>query len=273
MPFPIRLFCIAVTLAASGHARAQTESFDCVMDPPVTVRLGSAVSGLLDMVSVERGDRVVAGQLVARLNTAVERTTVDLLRVRVESRAAIEAQAARLAYVEGRLGRIRQLATRGVATQDTLEEIEAELTTAKSALQQAETEQALAEKELERAEAALAIREIRSPIDGIVVERRLSGGEYIHQEGHVVTVVRLDPLHVETFLPVERYGAVALGDVARVRPAPPVQGELEAVVAVVDAVFDAASGTFGVRLVLPNPGQNLPGGHRCRVEFDFAQPG
>jgi membrane fusion protein (multidrug efflux system) len=47
----------------------------------------------------------------------------------------------------------------------------------------------------------------------------------------------------------------------------PVGSEREGVVSVVDRVIDAASGTFGVRLELPNPNYELPAGLRCRVRF------
>ena len=36
---------------------------------------------------------------------------------------------------------------------------------------------------------------------------------------------------------------------------------------VVDRVVDAASGTFGVRLELPNPNYALPAGLKCKVRF------
>jgi hypothetical protein len=39
-------------------------------------------------------------------------------------------------------------------------------------------------------------------------------------------------------------------------------------VKLIDRVFDAASGTFGLRLELPNPGNRLPAGLRCRIQFD-----
>jgi hypothetical protein len=55
-----------------------------------------------------------------------------------------------------------------------------------------------------------------------------------------------------------------------VHPAPPIDNTYTATVSVVDHVFDPASGTFGVRLALPNPGNVLPGGQRCKVTFDFA---
>jgi len=38
-------------------------------------------------------------------------------------------------------------------------------------------------------------------------------------------------------------------------------------VTVVDKVMDAASGTFGVRLALPNPDLALPAGLKCKIRF------
>ena len=36
---------------------------------------------------------------------------------------------------------------------------------------------------------------------------------------------------------------------------------------IVDKVVDSASGTFGVRLELPNPAGNMPAGVKCKVRF------
>jgi hypothetical protein len=52
-----------------------------------------------------------------------------------------------------------------------------------------------------------------------------------------------------------------------VRPEAPIGGSHQAKVAVVDRVLDASSGTFGVRLELPNADRALPAGARCRVDF------
>jgi len=64
------------------------------------------------------------------------------------------------------------------------------------------------------------------------------------------------------------------GMVADVTPQAPVNGQYQARVTVVDRVFDSASGTFGVRLELPNPDFELPAGLRCEIRFqprdDFA---
>ena len=77
-------------------------------------------------------------------------------------------------------------------------------------------------------------------------------------------------LHVEALLPLEAYRGVRPGMSARVMPEAPVGGTYTAAVTVVDSVVDAASGTFGVRLALPNPEQQVPAGVKCRVVFDLA---
>jgi multidrug efflux pump subunit AcrA (membrane-fusion protein) len=110
---------------------------------------------------------------------------------------------------------------------------------------------------------------IRSPIDGVVVEKRLSAGELIHQEGYIAAVARLDPLHVETFLPVATHGQVRVGTVASVRPAPPTGGSCAATVTVVDRVLDPSSSTYGLRLALPNPDRRPPGDQRRKVGFEM----
>ena len=98
--------------------------------------------------------------------------------------------------------------------------------------------------------------------------RRLIGpGEYVYSQVQIVRIAKIDPLHVEVFLPTELYPSLSVGEEARVRPAEPVGGEYTAKIIAIDNVFDAASDTFGVRLSLPNPGDHLPAGVDCQVEF------
>ncbi len=258
---------LAVLLAVwPWSAWAQAE-IDCLMEPDEVVELGSPVSGLLDAVLVSRGDAVEAGQVVARLNSTVERSTVELLELRANSTSVIDAQKEQLAMIERRHRRISELRQRGVVAEEALDVIEAERIAAQSLLVQAELNRDIAIKELVRARAALGLREIHSPISGIVAERVLTGGEFVGQDDHVLQIVRLDPLKVEAFVPVDMFTKVKVGDRALVRPAPPLAGSHEAVVTVVDRVFDAASGTFVVRLELPNSDGDLPAGHRCELAF------
>lgn len=264
-----RAVLIYVGLMSSSIAAV----FDCVLDPSEVVRLATSSEGIISSMEVGRGSEVSAGQPVAYLASQVEEASLRVLETRAGNLAAINAQKARLRYLEARLERLRSLNSRGMGTLDELQEIEAEAEASRNLLQQAEIEREIAEQELARANIAMETLVLRSPIDGLVTEQARAVGEYLHPESHVVTIVGMDPLHVETFLPVMLYGRITEGDVANVRPAAPVEGIHEAKVIVVDKVFDVSGGSFGVRLSLPNPNTVLPAGHRCVVEFELKEPG
>lgn len=128
------------------------------------------------------------------------------------------------------------------------------------------TNERLAGLELRKATAELARRTIVSPINGVVLERSLSTGEFAKQDP-IVKLAQLDPLRVEVFVPVSLLNKMHVGMEAQVFPESPVNGTYTAKVTVVDRVLDAASGTFGVRLELPNPDYKLPAGLRCKIRF------
>lgn len=258
---------VAAALAAFALASepVHADGFDCLMDPAEVIELGSPVNGLLESVTVDRGDKVKAGDVVARLSSEVQERTVELLRVRANARTVIEAQQRQMVMIEKRYARVEQLRERGIATEDALDQAEVERIAAQSNLFQAELNQQLAERELQRAEAELSQRTIRSPVDGIIEERTLTGGEYVGNDDHILKIVRLDPLNVEAFFPVSLYGSISPGDKAVVRPVAPLQGEYVATVKAINRVFDAASSTFAAVLELPNPDGLLPAGHRCQL--------
>ena len=129
-----------------------------------------------------------------------------------------------------------------------------------------EPEVRLNEFQVKNTEERLAMRTVVSPLNGVVTKRFVSPGEYIGVDP-LLTIARIDTLHVEVIVPVERFGSIAPGMTAEVRPESPVGGAYTARVTIVDKVIDAASGTFGVRLELPNPSLRLPAGLKCRVRF------
>jgi hypothetical protein len=74
-------------------------------------------------------------------------------------------------------------------------------------------------------------------------------------------------LHVEVVLPVSLYGKIKPGQQAFIIPEAPIGGRLKTTVNVIDRVLDAASGTFGVQMLLPNSKGVIPAGMRCKAEF------
>jgi RND family efflux transporter MFP subunit len=258
----------AVALMATPVAAA---TFDCVMDPVLTVKLGSPVISVLSEVMVDRGDLVKKGQIIAKIESAVEQAAVATNEARVASTAEIEAKQATLDQKSAVYKRKLDLQARNVTSAQDVETAQAEFNVTKQELELARLNRQMAQLELTRLRALLEQRTIRSPIDGIVVQRSLGPGEFVRQDANIVTVASIDPLSVETYLPVRYFGSIKIGDTAIVHPDDPVGGDYQAAVSIVDQVFDAASGTFGVRLNLPNHSNLLPGGLRCHVTFDVPE--
>jgi RND family efflux transporter MFP subunit len=252
-------------------ASAWPATFDCVIDPSLSLKLGSPVPSILEKVEVDRGVFVTSGQVIAQLESAVERATVAANEVRAASTAEIESKQAVLELKKSVLARKISLQRTNFASAQEAETAQAEFNVAQQDVATAQLNRRMAELELHRSRAALELRTIRSPIDGIIVKRALGPGEYVSQEANIMTVARIDPLYVETFLPIAYFSQIKVGETASVRPNDPVGGDRKAVVTIVDEVFDAASGTFGVRLELPNPGHLVPAGLRCRITFDVPQ--
>ncbi|MGB5717330.1 MAG: efflux RND transporter periplasmic adaptor subunit, partial [Gammaproteobacteria bacterium] len=85
-------------------------------------------------------------------------------------------------------------------------------------------------------------------------------------------LAQINPLRVEVVLPVSQFGKIQKGQGALVYPEAGIGGEYESTVSIVDQVLDAASGTFRVRLSLPNPDYALTSGLRCSIEFKDHPP-
>ena len=158
---------------------------------------------------------------MARLESRVEAAAVALDRERAESTSEIEAQEARVGLYKSRLARAAELLQKQIVAEERVEELRADVEVGARELARAETQQRLAELELARSRALFDRRTIRTPISGFVSERALSPGEFVDQEDHIVTVARLDPLHVEAFLPVTLWGQITTGMTAIVHPAAP----------------------------------------------------
>ncbi len=265
--FLIRLHLLALPFAVAAAPVAQSATFDCLIEPRLKLELAAPIAGVLEEVLVDRGDRVRKGDIVARLDSAIEEATVALDKARAASEAAIASRSARVAFLTLKRDRIRQLQSRGVSPQAQLDEVAADLAVATADLAEARDQRNIASLEYDRSVAILNQRSIRSPIDGLVVERKLAAGEYAYEQAPILVVAEVDPLNVEVYLPITFFPKIRTGMIASVRPADPIGGEYPAAVETVDTVFDARSGTFGVRLKLPNPGYRIPAGLRCEVEF------
>lgn len=256
---------LPAVFAPSAAAQALS-GFDCLIEPNAVIEVGTSENGVLAELGVQRGDVIKKGQELARLESKVEQLAVQLARARAEMQAEVESSRMNVDYLDRQSKRIDEMVKKQALPSQEKDRAETELALAKFQLQQSGENRRVAEIELERAMEALARRTIRSPINGVVMERLISPGELV-DERPIVKVAEIVPLRVEVILPVEHYKAVELGMKAEVTPWIPGLGPREATVVTVDAVVDAASNTFGVQLELPNEDRGIPGGIRCDISF------
>ena len=250
--------------AVHEQGRAQ---FDCVIEPSEIVDVGSAVAGVIENIAFDRSDLVEKGQAVARLESGLEQASLELASVRSKLTTAIEIREANAGFVGRNQSRSRTLFNESAISGRDMDQLETERRLAELQVRQEKDNQRLAGLELRRAREALDRRRIRSPIDGVVVERYKSVGEYV-EDTPVMRIAQLNPLHIETIVPAEMIRDIGVGMQATVTPI--IDGEAPYVAKVVriDRVADAATGTFGVRLSLDNADYSIPSGLRCQLAFD-----
>ena len=119
-----------------------------------------------------------------------------------------------------------------------------------------------------RIQAQLSQREIRSTIDGVVVEVRKDRGEFVSPSDPVVArIVQLDPLLVVFSVPNDRRPDVNRGQSVNMQIG---QSSTTAtgVVEHVSPTADATSQTFRVKVRLPNPDRHWYGGEKSVLLID-----
>lgn len=252
--------------AGSAAAVAAEEPIDCLIEPAQVVDIGSPVIGLIETIQVERADTVERGQVLVELESGAERAAVELARARAGMKGIERAREANVRLGGARERRAKHLFEKKALSLDLREESETAAELARLELQQAREERQLASLQLDQAEELLHRRTITSPVDGVVVERRMAPGERVDEEV-ILRVAQLDPLLVEVTLPSARFGTIRPGTKAAIEPELPGDEVYVATVTLMDRVIDPASGTFGVRLELPNPDSAIPSGLHCRVRF------
>jgi RND family efflux transporter MFP subunit len=253
-----------------GPLLAGAAGYECLVEPSQTVELRTAVDGLIDKVHVDRADRVRKGQPLVELQSRAEKVALDSARFRAQMTGQIVTARSRVDYAQKKFARAEQLRREQMVSAQAADEASAELSLAQAELQAAIENRDLARIEHERAVEQYALRTLSSPFDGVVVERLLNPGDLAESGSGrraVLLLAQVDLLRVDVALPDNLYGKVRAGDRMVVNLRGP-GGRYPAKVRFADRVVDAASGTFMVRLELPNDGGRIPSGIRCMADFD-----
>lgn len=163
---------LRVTVSATGK-----------LAPINQVDVGSELSGTIEAVLVDDNDRVSKGQVLARLDVAKLRDQIAKSKAVIASAEAKVLQTvATVKEARANLGRLRQVAklSGGKVPAPT------ELETAEATVERAIADEASARAAVEEARATLRTNEtdlakasIRSPIDGVVLQRKVEPGQTV----------------------------------------------------------------------------------------------
>jgi RND family efflux transporter MFP subunit len=256
---------LVLALGPSAGIAAEPPS-QCLIEPHQKLDIKSPLSAQIAAVHVERGAFVRKGQLLVSLDAEVEQASLAVASYRAVMEGQIQSAESRLANARDKLKRREELRVENFISAQDRDDSAAEARIAEADLLEAKDNRELAKLEAKRLAASVNRYSIVSPINGVVTDRLQNPGE-LAQSGDaanaIVKLAQIDPLRVDVVLPVARYGAVKVGAVVEIKTEAPLSGTYRATVRVVDRVIDSASGTFRVRLELPNPRGDVPAGVKC----------
>lgn len=209
-------------------------------------RLSSAVSGLIERVAVDAGDRVSEGDLLIALED--ETATFD----RNESRAALNEAKVRVAEAQRRLDEALALGAGSNIAATEVRSREAELAVARASV-------ARLQARLGRLQVDLDRHSVRAPFSGVVSQRAVDLGEWVVPGDELMTLVDTNNLRLDFAVPQSVYSRISDQSRLLIQSAAADQDPVEARIAVWVPVTDARARTFLLRAEAPASKTLLPG--------------
>ena len=163
----------------------------------------SRVAGRLADVMVREGDRVTAGQVIARFETIELQAKVN------ERQSALEAARADARWTARDRNDKETLANRNIVSQSAADQARATAENRASMV-------AVAEAQLEVARKNLADAEVRAPFDGVVGERIANQGESLPIDGRIVALLDTSRVEILAQMPAADVVRMKVGQVATV---------------------------------------------------------
>ena len=166
---PVQRGSLTVTVTATGAVQSLTE-----------VKVGTEISGIVETVDVDFNSRVTRGQVLAKVNT-------DKMQAQArQATAALESARADVANAEAAVEDTRRAFERSQALFDRTLVSRSDRDAAEAAFKRAEASRLSAVARVGQAEANLSALDtdlqkayIRSPIDGIVLDRQIDPGQTV----------------------------------------------------------------------------------------------
>lgn len=260
-------FFVLAGAAASVFAAGE---FDCMIEPAQMVELRSPVAGILQEVRTRRGQLVKKGEVLASIESSVERSAAEAARYRAQAQGALLMARNKVAAAREKARRMDELLEEEFVSAQARDDAQAELLLAESELVSAQENSQIAKMEHRQSVDQLNRRVLRSPFDGAVVDQYLHPGSLVDGgEGKkpILKIAQTNPLIVQAILPFSLFPELHVGDTVVVAPEKPFTRNIDARIKTIDRIIDSAAGTFGIQVELDNAKQDLPAGIRCKLRM------
>lgn len=205
-----------------------------------TVQVVPRLAGLVEQVNVSAGDMVRKGQVLAVLSS----------QALSDQRAELFAAQRRLSLARTTYERERTLWQEKISAEQDMLQARSTMEEASIAVQSAQNK--LATLGGASSGSSLTRYELRSPIDGMVTEKRLSPGETVREDSAVFTVSDLSSVWVEAPVPPQDLGTVVTGLPVVVK-ANAFDAQSNAKINYISALVGEQTRNAMARVVLPNP--------------------
>ncbi|MGZ0783212.1 efflux transporter periplasmic adaptor subunit [Pseudomonas sp. TKO26] len=195
------------------------------------VQIASKIPGRLAEVRVNEGDKVLQGQLLARMDTRTleaqrNQAEAEVLRARENLSAAeanVQLRQSEQLLANQELKRSQELFRRGFASQQIIDQQQARLNTGNAAVQAAQAQVAAVKAAVGAAQAQVAQltseiddSSLRAPIDGIIQLRLAEPGEVLGAGGRVLLLIDPNDQYMNLYLPASVTGRLTVGDESRI---------------------------------------------------------
>ncbi|WP_165073342.1 efflux RND transporter periplasmic adaptor subunit [Paludisphaera rhizosphaerae] len=267
-----------VALSNSGQAGELGDVPDvvvpyCKIDFVQKTLVGSNESGLLQRVTVRRGDRVEAGQVLANLADGELRAELELRTAEAKSDVEVRLSSIEQKRAAYRLSTSSMLQRRNASSVEQLELDRMDAEIAGLAVEQAETRRHLARLQQAKVEAMVRARQIVSPHAGTVAEVLKREGESLQVGEPVLRIVNTELLEVVGRLDVGERWKVKTGMAVRIHVVvkgaslPLEDDEFHGKVSHLGAEIEASTQTCEVIAEVADPNHSLLAGLEATMEI------
>lgn len=210
---------------------------------------------IVDRFTVDEGDRVAAGDIVARLSE--DEMNLRVVRLQADLREA-QSKLEKDSYL---LRNRDRLLDEERIDQERYDKLEDDVSTDEAEIERLR-------QDIARLDDALGDTALRSPIAGVVTKRNVSAGSVVSTGSSVLTVSKIDPAIVKFKLTTDKSAMVRAGTPVRITFQTLRGRRVDGRVTAVDTKIDPEVGTFTASASIPNPDGIYKAGMRADIEFE-----